>query len=248
MNEEIANAAERVIAAGALGRSPVLKRLFDFLLERSLEGAAPKEAEVALAVFGDMVRFNAPQDASVRVYVHRLRQKLAEYYAGAGRQDPVKLEILKGEYRLVSRDVAAAPPRAPRAPPWLVRRAPWIAGVVLLIAANLAAWLIWGGGADRELARERRAEPWSALMANRRPTLVVLGDYYIFGDIDRSKRVDRLLREYAINSPLDLDDYRMAHPDVEQRYVDLDLYYLPVAAASVLKELAPVIAPGSRER
>jgi hypothetical protein len=248
MNEEVAKAAERVIAAGALGRSPVLKRLFDFLLERSLEGAAPKEAEVALAVFGDIARFNAPQDASVRVYVHRLRQKLAEYYAGDGRLDPVKLEILRGEYRLVSREAAAPAPAAAKLPPWLAPRAPWLPALALVIVANLAGWFFWGGRGDQELARERRTAPWSALLADQQPTLLVLGDYYIFGDIDRRSQVDRLLREYTINSPLDLDDYRMSHPDVARRYVDLDLYYLPVAAAAVMKELVPVIAGDARAR
>jgi hypothetical protein len=56
------------------------------------------------------------------------------------------------------------------------------------------------------------------------------------------------MREYAINSPLDLDDYRMAHPEVERRYVDLDLYYLPVASASALKDLMPVLAPSAHDR
>ncbi len=249
MNEEISEAAQRLVAAGALGRSVVLKKLFDFLLERSLEGSAPKEAEVALAVFGDMVRFNAPQDASVRVYVHRLRLKLGEYYAGPGKDEPVKLEILKGEYRLVARGIGALAPVA--APAMRLRRGgpwPWIALCAAVVLLNLALWGLFMANAGGELGRERQAAPWAALMHNHRPTTVVIGDYYIFGDIDRTRQVDRLLREYSINSPLDLDDYRMSHPEVEHRYVDLDLYYLPVASAAVLKDLMPLLAPTARDR
>ncbi len=249
MNEEIVAAAQRLVAAGALGRSVVLRKLFDFLVERSLEGRAPKEAEVALAVFGDMVRFNAPQDASVRVYVHRLRLKLADYYAGPGAHEPVRLELPKGEYRLVAHGAGgaapvAAPPRRPRLTgPWR-----WWGLVAAVAALNLVLWALYAANGGGDLEQERRAAPWAALMRNHRPTTVVIGDYYIFGDIDRPRGVDRLVREYSVNSPLDLDDYRMSHPEVEHRYVDLDLYYLPVASAAVLKELTPLLASSARTR
>jgi len=244
MNEEIAEAAERLVAAGALGRSSMLKKLFEFLLERSREGSAPKEAEVALAVFGGAARFNAPQDASVRVYVHRLRLKLEAYYTGSGKAEPVKLEIPRGEYRLIARTGEPAPTAHVRSG----RRWIWIILALGAALANLGAWAVFISNSGGELAQERRSAPWAAIIHNQRPTTVVIGDYYIFGDIDRSRQVDRLLREYTINSPLDLDDYRMSHPDVERRYVDLDLYYLPVASASVLKDVMPLLAPTARDR
>ncbi len=254
MNEDaIQQAATRLVAAGALGRSVMLRKLFDYLLERSMAGSPPKETEVALAVFGDSLRFNTPQDASVRVYVHRLRLKLTEYYAGPGADEPVKLDIPKGEYRLIVRlesdgraegpEAAAVATRrwAPR--PWM-----WLVALLAVFVLNVGLWAVVAGHPGGELAQERRAAPWASLLNNRKPTTVVIGDYYIFGDIDRPRQVDRLLREYNINSPIDLDDYRMAHPDVQQRYVDLDLYYLPVSSAFALKDLMPILAPTARDR
>lgn len=252
--DDLAQAAARITASGALGRSAVLQKLFDFLLERSAVGAAPKEAEVALTVFGDSLRPNAPQDASVRVYVHRLRLKLAEYYEGAGQDDPLRLEIPKGEYRLVARRVdEPLPPPASAPRGWReLTRSPWLRwGVVavVLLAFNLLAWLAWTSHADHnEIARERAAAPWASLFQDHRPITLVLGDYYIFGEIDRAKGVDRLVREYAINSPIDLDDYRMAHPEARDRYVDLDLHYLPVASATALRNIMPLLAPTAKDR
>jgi hypothetical protein len=84
--------------SGALGRSDVLARLFDYLVVRSRAGDPPKESEVALEVFGKDSSFDAIQDASVRVAVLRLRRKLDDYYASAD-EEP-RLSIPKGEYRL----------------------------------------------------------------------------------------------------------------------------------------------------
>lgn len=255
MNEdEIQQAATRLVDAGALGRSVMLKKLFDYLLERSLAGSPPKEAEVALAVFGDTLRFNTPQDASVRVYVHRLRLKLTEYYAGPGAGEPVKLDIPKGEYRLTARieddglPAPAAPKTASSTGRWTPEPWMWLAAVLAIVILNIALWAVFAGRSGGELAQERRTAPWAALLGNHKPTTIVLGDYYIFGDIDRQRQVDRLLREYNINSPIDLDDYRMSHPEVQQRYVDLDLYYLPVSSAFAMKDLMPLIAPTARDR
>src|SRR5579871_1310378 len=100
--------AERIRAAGALGRSPLIQKLFDFLIDCSATGRAPKETEVAIEVFGKDMSFDVAQDAMVRVYVHKLRRKLEEYYSGAGRGEPNRLTIPKGAYRFVIDDRDAA--------------------------------------------------------------------------------------------------------------------------------------------
>ena len=50
--DELQQQADQVRAGGALGKPGALSRLFDYLLERSLAGEAPKEIEIALQVFG----------------------------------------------------------------------------------------------------------------------------------------------------------------------------------------------------
>src|SRR5580693_10286001 len=96
--------ADRFRATGALGRSQLIQKLFDFLIECSATGRAPKETEVAVEVFGKDIAFDVAQDAMVRVYVHKLRRKLEEYYSAAGHKDPFHLTIPKGAYRIVITD------------------------------------------------------------------------------------------------------------------------------------------------
>ena len=241
----IAELAARLRARHALGRSDGLNRLFDYLAAQAVAGARPKEFEVAAAVFGRSSAFDGSQDASVRVAVHRLRRKLDDFYAGAGRDEPVRLTIPKGEYRMVAEPRAgeAAPAEPAPARP---RRAYAIAAAAALLLLNLAAWAVFWTthGAERTLARAQAAAPWSALLKSEPPTLLVLGDYYIFGEIDQGAGIDRLIRQYSINSSSDLDDWLMDNPKAMGRYRDLDLYYLPVGAAFALRSLVPLLSRG----
>ena len=245
---ELAAEAQRLRASGALGRSGVLTRLFDFLAEAAHDAAPPKEAEIAYAVFGKAAAFDGGQDATVRVYVHRLRKKLEDHYAGPGRAAPVRLTIPKGEYRLVARPAgeadAAAPPPAAAAP----SRRRWAIALAVLAGLNLAAWAGWWATHRDPLAAVRHTAPWAGLGSGERPLLVVLGDYYIFADIDEATGAGRLVREYGVNSRGDLDAWLMDHPEAVGRYRDLDLFYLPVGAAFALRDVLPVLAPKAAAR
>jgi len=238
--DEIQMLAERLRGAEALGRSEVMNRLFDYLARVSAAGEKPKEIEVAAAVFRRDSGFDGAQDASVRVAVHRLRRKLEDYYSGPGRDDPMRLTVPRGEYRLVAAPAELAP--APDAvPPRRLR--PWIVGLAVIAVLNLAAWAGWWASHRDGYEAVRRLPPWAQLLGRDRPLLVVVGDYYIFGDLDQATGAGRLVREYGVNSAQDLDAWLMDHPEAVGRYRDLDLFYLPVGTAAALRDVMPVLAP-----
>ena len=243
--DDIIREAERLKRVEVLGRSEVLNRLFDYLVQVSVAGGRPKEFEVAAAVFGRDAGFDGAQDASVRVAVHRLRKKLEDYYAGPGRDEPVRLLAPRGEYRLevVPADLAPEPVAIVSAGP---RRWALILGALALL--NLALWAAWWATHRDPYSPVRAAAPWSQLLHSERPLLVVTGDYYIFGDLDEATGAGRLVREYGVNSAADLDAWLMDHPSMVGRYRDLDLYYLPVGVAAALRELMPVLAPKAAAR
>src|SRR5580658_863737 len=91
--------AERLQSSGVLGEAR-LRRLFDYLVECTLAGQAPKEIAIAVDVFGKSAEFDVSQDALVRVYVHKLRRALDDYYAAPENEGRQALQIPKGEYRL----------------------------------------------------------------------------------------------------------------------------------------------------
>lgn len=254
-DQKIQSKAEEFRAANALGRSGTLRRLFDFLVEHSGDAVAPKEVEIATVLFGSGGDFDVSQDASVRVYIHRLRQKLDEYYRDAGRTGSERLAIPKGVgYRLTLEAAAEPLPALEILPGPSGRARAWLlaAGVALLLLANGLAWVLLRPqpvAVRPDAYAAIRANPvWSSLMADRRPITLVIGDYYIFGEITKPDGASRLVREYFINSASDLDNYLMQNPVMSDRYMDMDLYYLPVSAATALRNIMPVLAPTARDR
>jgi len=67
-----------------------------------------KEYTIGVEAFGRREDFDPKTDPIVRVQIHRLRQKLKEYYDVEGLHDPILIEIPKGHY-LPSFESAAAP-------------------------------------------------------------------------------------------------------------------------------------------
>jgi hypothetical protein len=244
--DEIAELAAGLRARQALGRSDGLNRLFDYLAQCASAGTRPKEFEVAAAVFGRNSAFDGSQDASVRVAVHRLRRKLDEFYSGPGRDESVRLTVPKGEYRMVAEPrpghAVAVAVDAPRN--WRLYA---LAGAALLVLLNIAAWTgFWlTHGSERALAQAQASAPWAPLLKTDVPTLLVVGDYYIFGEIDETAGINRLIRQYSINSSADLDAWLMDNPKAMGRFRDLDLYYLPVGSAFALRSIVPLISRGA---
>jgi hypothetical protein len=252
--DELEAQAQRLRAAEALGRSATTIRLFEYLLQRSKEGDAPKEIEVADAVFGRRVSFDIAQDSTVRVNVHRLRKKLEDYYAGPGRDEPTRLTIPKGEYRIVAASYSAEEEGAERSkwiPGWLARlsTAPVVAGLIaLLVVALIGDVILVIQDRAGNFGYARSSPAWHEMIKTSRPITLVVGDYFIFGELDDHGEGKRLIREYDINSSDDLSNYMMSHPDTLYKYQDLDLHYLPVSTAFALRSIMPVLAPDPSER
>lgn len=93
---------EKLTKSHSLHSSESLCKLLRYLAEHSLihPGIALKEYQIATEVLGRPAGFDPQSDSTVRVQAGRLRVKLAEYYAQAGADDPVLVEIPKGSYAL----------------------------------------------------------------------------------------------------------------------------------------------------
>ncbi len=259
--EQLAARADRIRASGLLGRSGQLSRLFDYLVECSVLGKSPKEIDIAVEALGRGAEFDVTQDAVVRVYVHKLRRRLEEFYSGTGRAESVRIVIARGEYRLSLEPNQGAPADAAAAPATATAPRRGIAGfagkalIVALVASLTINIILLALGHFRQPAAEAnlervRANPiWSPLLHDDLPIVIVVGDYYIFGETDDSMNVKRMIREFAINSHRELEEYAQDHPEVAERYMDLGLSYLPTSVAPAMRELMPILAvAGKRVR
>jgi hypothetical protein len=182
----------QIKASNLLGRSDPLIRLLDYFASHAASGGVPKEFEIAHEVFAKDSDFDVAQDATIRVYVHRLRKKLEEYYA-LNTQSADRLTIPRGTYRLmlVERDqplgpgaeagpeAAATVPPEPAGPPRRQGRGrrflAAVAAASLCGAAGVAAgmWLTAHNGYSRPLAE---SGVWRPLTRSDLRTFFVVGD------------------------------------------------------------------------
>jgi hypothetical protein len=238
----------RVQLSGVLGEAR-LRRMFDYLAEKSLAGQSPKEIAIAMDVFGKSGDFDVSQDALVRVYIHKLRKALDEYYASSSNAGVAELHIPRGEYRLKvsARTPSKAPDVAIPATAQKGRRFRALGAAAVLGAAVLVgAIATWAWTPRSDLERVRASPIWSSLLKDDRPIMIVVGDYYLIGETDDSMGVNRLIREYSVNSKNDLDHYVQEHPELADRYMDVGLRYLPISTAFALRDVMVVLAPENR--
>jgi hypothetical protein len=246
--------AEKILGSGVLGRSRFYTALLEYLVNCSDRGHVPKEIEIAAEVFNRGEEFDPSQDSMVRVYAHNLRQKLQQYYADHGRAEFEQISIPKGEYRVTicapgsdfDADDSVMPPAVADRGGASFRIA--VAAALSLIA-GVVLGLVLRPDEPRLIAeyREVANSPlWAAVTDDELPVTIVVGDYYIFGEIDEFGNVVRMVREFEINSQRDLDDRFMLEPDYAERYIDLDLTYLPTSTAYALRSLMEVLAAAGK--
>ena len=212
---------ERVRASGVLGRTGRLRELFDFLARRGHAAEPATQADIAHEVFGQLDA--SADDATARVYVHRLRKRLAELYAREG-AEAGRLVLPAGSYELVLERATEAPTRDVASRSWLLP--------VLVLAALLVAFVL-GRLIGAPTGAATANAIWQPFLESERPIMVAVGDYYIFGEIDPfDPERGRLIRDFAIDSPTDLARAQESQPERYERAEDMGLNYLPFSARS----------------
>lgn len=239
----------RLQAAGVAGKGGRLAELFDYLAGRGPLAPSATQAEIAAEVFGQTE--TDADDATVRVYVHRLRKKLDDHY----RDRPpapgaTVLEIPAGIYALqvLPGEEPPAPlalpvPADPAALSWRTVPRGLLAGAaaIVLVAFALGWWL-----SGREHAAPNAL--WEPLVSSDRPVLLVLGDYYLFGEIDPViPENSRLIRDFRVNSAEDLLRLQNSEPERYGNAEDVGLNYLPFQSGYALQQIAPLLVAEGKQ-
>lgn len=82
---------------------------------------------------------------------------------------------------------------------------------------------------------------WASVLADDKPLLIVMGDYYIFGELSANGNVARMVREFNVNSSTDLEELRFSDIEHTENYLDLDLSYMPEGSAFALARIVPLL-------
>lgn len=232
--------AEAVIASGALGRSDTYPALLRYLVERTASGRTPKELEIAIDVFDRDADFDVARDSLVRVYIHKLRQKLDAHYAA--HPGAPRLQLPRGRY-LVVLEGPGTGATAPAHRPWQAAAA--AAAVVLALAAGFAAGRL-GAPAPTAQALPAVADTplWAPLLRNGEPVTLVLGDVFVFAELNRDYEVVREIRQFGVRGREELDRYAAHRPDDAPPLRPLDSTWLPPGAVRSVDRLLPLLRAG----
>ena len=97
---EVRAAVDRMIASEPFSRSPQLGTFLRFVVEAALRGKSSriKAYTIGVEVLRRDVRFDPQLDPIVRVEGTRLRRTIERYYAGAGADDPIVIDLPRGGY------------------------------------------------------------------------------------------------------------------------------------------------------
>ncbi len=98
--KEVLDELELVLSSDLFSRSSVLSNFLKFIVEQTLAGQTDglKEYTIAVSALGKPSDFNPQIDAIVRIHAGRLRRLLNEYYTDAGKENPIRIEVIKGTY------------------------------------------------------------------------------------------------------------------------------------------------------
>jgi hypothetical protein len=110
-SEDCLRQTQRILQSASFRNASTLQQLLQFLGSRALGNPQTellKEYTIGVEAFGRPQDFDPKTDTIVRVQIHRLRQKLKEYYDSEGRHDPILVEIPKGHYLPTFEPIAAA--------------------------------------------------------------------------------------------------------------------------------------------
>lgn len=241
---------EEILASGALGRSKVYGQLLSFLLQAARENRQPKEVEIAIDVLGRSTDFDVGKDSVVRVYIHQLRKRLKTFYDRHRPDTQMQLVIPKGQYTIAVEKMQTTPslpahrpePQASSSSLYRWRTHLLIGLLAIALFINAALLGINRDRSDTSTIDGLDQHPmWRSVLEDDMPILLVMGDYYIFGELDQFGRIERMVREFDINSRDDLTQLFMEDSSAAARYRDLDMTYMPEGSAYALTQIAPVL-------
>ena len=180
--------------SGTFRKAPAVRALLFYLWAHRDE--VLNEYRIATECFGKSPDFDPKLDATVRVQISRLRQKLKEYgeTAGAGHR---RLVLPHGSYQMrVDEAAAAAEEPVPEPPPPLAEapRAQTRSQAAWILAGLLAVACVFLIAENRRLAQSAPAASplprfWGELFRNGKPTSVVLPTPVFFDWTDSPLKV-----------------------------------------------------------
>ncbi len=113
---------KRIFASRQFAHADSLKRILQYLCERTGDSGPVKEYDIAVNAINRQRTFDPKTDPIVRVSIAGIRERLRSYFETEGREEALRLAIPKGQYKAVFSDAPACGGAAEEAPSSALRR------------------------------------------------------------------------------------------------------------------------------
>ncbi len=176
---ELTAAVDRICSSERFRKSPVLRDLLSFLYRN--QGNPLTEYAIGTEALGRRPDFDSRTDASVRVHMSRLRQRLRDYYDTEDPEAVFRLVIPAGTYRVELQPSETAP-NPPGALPGIPRHWFWLAAVLAVVccALGLDNWRL----RTVRNVQPRKPHPFWASFATGPVDLIVPAPlFFLFGNL-----------------------------------------------------------------
>jgi len=206
---------ERILSSPGFVRNPRMSSFLRWLVEQHLEGRDDelKESLIALQVFGRRPDYDPRIDSIVRTEAARLRSRLAEYYAGDGAADPLRIDVPKGRYVPAIHQSGVDRREAPSRP-WR-----WL-------AAGLAASILLVSVVALRLAHEDPSPVRVAVLPLRNLSPDGENEYFVDGLTDEIIRDLSIIEGLAVRSRTSSFVLKNRPPDLRETGRQLAVDYL----------------------
>ena len=223
---------DKILQSGYFNKSKVSCDLLEYLVKASLEGNNPKEFTIGVELFGKKYDNRTKQDSNIRVYIHNIRKKLKEYYENEGSRDEIIFELERGKYIVnfkTRKEIASEKPKS-----YLVS---FLLTLGLLIMVSVFYFL----KTKKEASPWKRLPVWQNFADNRKETLLVLGDYYVFNGLLPTGN-SGIYRDFFINSEVDYEHLLDKKPELVKTLSKSNLTYLSKMAIFCESDIYKVFA------
>lgn len=216
------------------------RKLLQYLIDATLNSRVLKETDIAKELFQRDEDFNPSDSSIVRSHMYSLRKKLGTYYISEGLEDQIRLSIPKGHYKVefISKP-KPIPQKTNKLKPY------YIPAIIIFI---LLFFVIYFWQESSNLKNDRQTFfivdtsniIWSDFLNSKLPTLLVIGDYYVYQKPHEKKEREIFLRNTEINSNKDLELYLRTHPEEKNIISKTSLTYLGSEVPAIVTKLTKV--------
>lgn len=224
----------KITESKSFGRSKTYANLLEYLVDCTINQNVPKETTIASEIFGKS-GFDPSQSTMVRVYAYNLRKKLKTYYLNEGTEDAIKIEIPKGGYAV--KFINTKDEKEATRTEFVI--AGWVWGILCLFALSLIGNIFLAQRSQRQTLVNPNGL-WSNLIESPLPSMVVLGDLFIFFERDSTLGLTRTIRDPDINSTEEFDQFRIAFPRKQIAVKSSTYTHLIQGSATWIKKLTEV--------